>query len=152
MLQRRKLIRMLLPDISDTRKDHQVSEVEVTFLHIYSSHENNNSQKQFFAYCENTKNAVICFCFLFCLTHKTELIIKVFIHRVHIRDHSQSVVEVFFAARGSGTRFTLVGPTKVKARKSFLFTEKFLVLKVKNTCLICYHVHMKNFYNLQLLT
>ena len=33
-------------------------------------------------------------------------------------------------ARGSSSGFSLVGPTKVKARKSFLFTEGFL--KVEN--------------------
>ena len=34
---------------------------------------------------------------------------------------------------GSSTRFSWVNPTKVEARKSFLFTESYLVLKIKNT-------------------
>ena len=33
-------------------------------------------------------------------------------------------------ARGSSTGFARVSPTKVEARKSFLFTEDFLVLKM----------------------
>ena len=31
--------------------------------------------------------------------------------------------------RGSSTRFSVVGPTKVKAFKSFLFTEKFCCIE-----------------------
>ena len=40
------------------------------------------------------------------------------------------------AARGSDTRFSLVGPTNVKACKSFLFTEKFSCIENKEHCLI----------------
>ena len=36
-------------------------------------------------------------------------------------------------ARGSSTGFSRFSPTKVDARKSFLFNESFLVLKVYNT-------------------
>ena len=32
-------------------------------------------------------------------------------------------------ARGSSTRFSLLGPTKIKGYKSFLFTEKFPCIK-----------------------
>ena len=39
-------------------------------------------------------------------------------------------------ARGSSTGLSLVSPTKVNARKSFLFTEGFLKVEKKNTCLI----------------
>ena len=35
------------------------------------------------------------------------------------------------AARGSSTRFSLVGPTKVKACESFLFTENLLCIENK---------------------
>ena len=37
-------------------------------------------------------------------------------------------------ARVSSIGFSSVSPTKVEARKSFLFTESFLELKIKNTC------------------
>ena len=39
-------------------------------------------------------------------------------------------------ARGSSVGFSPVNPTKVEACKSFLFTESFLVCKIKNTWLI----------------
>ena len=39
-------------------------------------------------------------------------------------------------ARGSSLVLTLSGPAKVKARKSFLFTEGSLKLKIKKTFLI----------------
>ena len=38
-------------------------------------------------------------------------------------------------ARGFGTGLSLVGPTKVKASKSFLFSEDFL--RVDISCYIC---------------
>ena len=38
--------------------------------------------------------------------------------------------------RGSSTGFSRFSPTKVEAHKSFLFTESFLVLKIKNTLLM----------------
>ena len=39
-------------------------------------------------------------------------------------------------AWGSGSELSLGGPTKVKARKSFPFTEGSLKVEIKNTCLI----------------
>ena len=39
-------------------------------------------------------------------------------------------------ARGSDSRFSLGGPTKVKASKAFLFTEGSLKVERKNACLI----------------
>ena len=39
-------------------------------------------------------------------------------------------------ARGSGSGLSLGGPTKVNARKSFLFTGGSLKVEIKNTCLI----------------
>ena len=39
-------------------------------------------------------------------------------------------------ARGSNTRLVPVGPTKVKALKSVLFTEDTTEVEIKNTCLI----------------
>ena len=36
-------------------------------------------------------------------------------------------------ARGSSSGFSLVRPAKVEALKSFLFSESYLVFKVKNT-------------------
>ena len=37
-------------------------------------------------------------------------------------------------ARGSSTELSLVGPAKVKAPKSFLFTEKFPCIENKIQC------------------
>ena len=37
---------------------------------------------------------------------------------------------------GSISGLSIEGPTKVKAHKSFLFTEVHLKLKIKNICLI----------------
>ena len=42
----------------------------------------------------------------------------------------------FSAARGSSIGFSLFSPTKVEARKSFLFTQSSFLLKIKNTWLI----------------
>ena len=39
-------------------------------------------------------------------------------------------------ASGSGSRISLEGFTKVKAHKSFLFTEGSLKVEIKHTCLI----------------
>ena len=39
-------------------------------------------------------------------------------------------------ARGSSTRLVPLGPTKVKAHKSVLFSEGAPKVKIKNTCLI----------------
>ena len=39
-------------------------------------------------------------------------------------------------ARESSAGFSRVSPTKVEIGKSFLFTESFLILKIKNTGLI----------------
>ena len=39
-------------------------------------------------------------------------------------------------ARGSSTELVPVGPTKVRVRKSILFTERTLGVEIKNTCLI----------------
>ena len=39
-------------------------------------------------------------------------------------------------ARGSGTRFSLAGPTMVKACKSFPFKKSSLVMKIKTPCLV----------------
>ena len=38
--------------------------------------------------------------------------------------HFHSRLSRSYKASGSGSRFSLVGPTRVKACKSFLFTEK----------------------------
>ena len=40
-----------------------------------------------------------------------------------------------FTARGSGTGFSRVSPVKVKARKSFLYTEKFFCIEIKEQIL-----------------
>ena len=39
-------------------------------------------------------------------------------------------------AKGSSTGFSQICPAKVEALKSYLFTESFLILKIKNTFLI----------------
>ena len=46
---------------------------------------------------------------------------------------SSSTLSRCCTSKWSSTRFSLVGPTKVKARKSYLFSEKFLYIENKDT-------------------
>ena len=48
------------------------------------------------------------------------------------RAATHSWLSRFSAARGSGFGFSLFSPTKVEARKSFLFTQSSFVFKVSD--------------------
>ena len=50
--------------------------------------------------------------------------------------HIHSRLSRSSTARGFDSRLSLGGPTKVKARKSFLFTEVSLKVEIKSTCFI----------------
>ena len=41
--------------------------------------------------------------------------------------------QLLMLSTAQGLQFSLVGPAKVKACKSFVFTQKFLIVKIKNT-------------------
>ena len=69
-------------------------------------------------------------------------------NELHILAEIHSLLPRCCTAMGFYTRISLVDPTKVKARKSFLFTEKLCCIENKEHLFLFVITHQTNMFNI----